>query len=134
LFLLNFSFNFFYSFLFFTLAQFIGFYFYGEYIKFINSKLAIEAEIKAMEEISKISTDVICPCDKRIVTTIPLNLKEKNEYICQGCTKKVSVFIETKTAIATEPMDETLLDDVKFIEEIKEIVKQQDDLQRSTLK
>ena len=128
LFLLNFNFNFFYSFLFFTIGQFVGFYFYSEYIRLKNSRLTVEAEIKAMEEISKISADVVCPCDKRVVTTIPLSLKEKNEYICQGCTKKVSVFIESKTAIATEPMDMTLLDDAKFIAEIQEIARKQNDL------
>lgn len=132
LFLLNFNFNFVYSFLFFTLTQFVGFYFYGEYIRFKNNKFAIEAEIKAMEELSKVTTDVFCPCDKRVVTTIPLNLKDKNEYTCQGCLKKIAVFIETRTALITEPMDKTMLDDANFIAEVQEIARKQNDLQRSS--
>ena len=81
-----------------------------------------------MEELSKISADVVCPCDKRVVTTIPLNLKDKNEYTCQGCLKKVGVFIKTKTALITEPMDHTMLDDVNFVAEIQEIARRQNDI------
>lgn len=81
------------------------------------------AEIKAMEEISKVTTRVICPCDRGIVAEIPISLHNKNEYTCAGCSKKISVIIEPKTALATEPMDETLLDNKDFIVELEKKVK-----------
>ena len=115
LFLLNFNFNFIYSLLFFTLLQFVGFFFYGEYIRLRDNKLAVLAEIKALEEISKITTEVVCPCDLRYTQNIPVSLKSKNEYVCGGCKKKISVIIEPKTALMTEPMNATLLDDPDFI-------------------
>jgi hypothetical protein len=121
LFLLNFGFNFFYSILFFILLQIIGFYFYGEYVRQKNNKLAVLAEIKAMETLAQVTVDVLCPCDKQVPTTLPLSLRKKNEYICSGCNKKVSVILEPKTALTTEPMNSTLLDDVQFINKIEKL-------------
>jgi len=124
LFLLNFQFNFFYSFVFFILLQFLGFFFYGEYVRLRDNRLAVMAEIKAMEEISKITTRVVCPCDRALVKNLPISLHKKNEYVCDGCNKKISVLVETKTALATEPMDETLLDDNKFLNEVAKKVEE----------
>jgi hypothetical protein len=121
LFLLNFNFNFLYSFLFFTLLQFVGFFFYGEYIRLRNGRLAVLAEVKALEEISKVTTVVTCPCDRALKTSLPLSLHKKNDYMCAGCNKKISVIIETKTALATEPMNQTQLDDPTFIQAIEQI-------------
>ena len=82
------------------------------------------AEIKAIEEISKVTTQVICPCDRGIVAEIPISLHKKNEYTCTGCNKKISVIIEPKTALATEPMNDTLLDNKEFIVELEKKVKE----------
>lgn len=123
LFLLNFGFNFIYSSIFFILLQYLLFFFYGEYIRLRDNKLAILAEIKAMEEISKITTKVVCPCDRALVKELPISLHKKNEYICDGCNKKISVILEQKTALATEPMNDTLLDDKTFIREVEEKIK-----------
>lgn len=125
LFLLNFGFNFFYSFLFFTLLQFVGFYFYGEYVKRKNAKLALEAEIEGLKFLEKITAEVVCPCDKKIVTRIPLSLTEKNYYNCGGCNKKISVILEPRTALATEPQDETYLDDPEFIKQVNNLLQNQ---------
>lgn len=76
-----------------------------------------------MEEISKITTRVVCPCDRGIVTELPISLHRKNEYTCTGCDKKISVIIEPKTALATEPMDETLLDNKMFIQDLENKIK-----------
>jgi hypothetical protein len=121
LFLLNFGFNFLYSFLFFILLQFIGFFFYGEYIRLRDNKLSVLAEIKALEEISKVTTVVTCPCDRALTASVPLSLHKKNEYVCAGCDKKISVIVETKTALATEPMNFTRLDDPAFIQEVEKL-------------
>ncbi len=126
LFLLNFDFNFLYSFLFSTLLQIIGFYFYGEYAKFQNNRLAIQSELKALEELTKITTDVVCPCDRRLITTLPVMFHKKNEYICNGCNKKISVLLEAKTALATEPIDTSSLDDAQFMLDLREKLKKDD--------
>lgn len=126
LFLLNFSFNFLYSFLFCTLLQFIAFYFYGEFIKYKNNRLAVEAELRAMEELTKVTTDVICPCDRRLVTNLPLMFHRKNDYICNGCNKRISVLLEAKTALATEPMNTSSLDDKQFILDLEDRINNND--------
>lgn len=99
----------------------MGFFFYGEYIRLKENKLAVLAEIKALEEISKVTTVVTCPCDRGIKTSLPLSLHKKNDYICSGCDKKISVLIETRTALATEPLDRTQLDDPAFIQAVEKI-------------
>ena len=80
------------------------------------------AEIKAMEEISKVTADVICPCDRRTITSLPLSLHSKNEYTCQGCNKRIAVVLEPKTALITEPMNTTSLEDPEFLENLKKII------------
>lgn len=125
LFLLNFGFSFVYSLLFFTLLQFLGFFFYGEYIRLRDNKIAVMAEIKAMEEISKITTTVVCPCDRALLKNLPISLHKKNEYVCDGCNKKISVILEPKTALMTEPMDSTLLEDKDFLRDIERKVKEE---------
>ena len=126
LFLLNFNFYFIYSFLFCTLFQFLGFYFYGEYVKFKNNKLAIDTELRALNELTKITTEVVCPCDRKLITTLPIMFHKKNEYICNGCNKKISVLLEAKTALATEPMNTSSLDDVQFMLNLEERLKKDD--------
>lgn len=125
LFFLNFNFNFLYSLVFFTLLQFLGFFFYGEFIRLRDSKFAIMVELKAMEEISKITTTVVCPCDRALKKDIPISLHKKNEYMCEGCNKKISIILEPKTALLTEPMDRTLLDDKEFLKEVEQKVKEE---------
>ena len=99
------GFAFFPSFLFFILVQYVGFYFYGEHIKRRTNKLKIETELRVLEEQSKQKATVICPCDRGIETTIPININGENRYKCPGCIKDVTVFVTTKTALATTPTD-----------------------------
>jgi transposase-like protein len=82
-------------------------------------------ELKAMEEISKITTTVVCPCDRALKKDIPISLHKKNEYMCEGCNKKISIILEPKTALLTEPMDRTLLDDKEFLKEVEQKVKEE---------
>jgi hypothetical protein len=103
LFLFSIGYNFLYSFLFFTLLQFIGFYFYGEYVKRKTSRLLLDLEIKQTEIKSKQQATVVCPCDRNVETTIPININGDNTYKCPGCMKNISVYITTKTALTTTP-------------------------------
>jgi len=101
----SFGFGFLPSFLLFTLLQFIIFYFYGEYIKRKNNKIKLDVELKLFQEQSRQMTIVTCPCDRNIETTIPININGENKYKCPGCIKDVTVFLTTKTALATTPAD-----------------------------
>jgi hypothetical protein len=127
IFLLSFSIPFLNSFLFFIVLQFIGFYFYGEHVKRKALKLEIDAEIKLLEESTKQQLTVVCPCDKNIQSTIPIDVNRENKYICQGCNKQISVFLEAKTALSTTPILTNPLDNLNtplIDEEVKKLIKQ----------
>ena len=122
-FFLNFGFNFISSFVFFFLLQFVGFYFYGEYVKRKNARIITELELRAAAELKKITVDVTCPCDNRIQTRIPIDTSGNNSYICGQCDKKVSVLIEAKTALKTDPIIEDSLSNPDFIGNVEKIIK-----------
>lgn len=98
--------NFFAGLVFFSVLQFVGNYFYRDYME---KKVAIEEErliIAREAELSKQGTTVTCPCDRGVQCFIPIKLNEPNEYSCPGCKKQVNVHINYKTAIATIPVIE----------------------------
>ena len=101
----SFGLNFVSSFLFCILLQYIGFYFYGEYVKRKRGKLKLDTELKIIEQQLKQQATVVCPCDRNVETTIPININGENRYKCPGCLKDVTVFVSTKTALATTPTD-----------------------------
>lgn len=105
LFLTSFNFPFLYSFILFIGIQFLFFYFYGEYNLRKNSKIRLDAELKLAQERARQTTDVLCPCDRAIISPVVIDLsKPVNKYICPGCNKNISVFSEFKTALSTEPI------------------------------
>jgi hypothetical protein len=98
--------NFFAGLVFFSVLQFVGSYFYRDYME---KKLAVEEEkliIAREAELSKQGATVTCPCDRGMQCFIPIKLNEPNEYSCPGCKKQVNVHINYKTAIATIPVVE----------------------------
>jgi len=94
------------SFFFFIAAQFVGFYFYSEFIK--RKLLREEREfILAQEaELSKQGAEVICPCDRNVKCFVPIILNEYNTYNCPGCKKDIHVMVNYKTALVTTPVVE----------------------------
>ena len=122
-FFLNFGFNFILSFIFFFILQIIGFYFYGEYIKRKNAGIIADLELRAAAELKKITADVTCPCDKKIQTRIPIDTSGDNWYTCGQCNKKVSVLIETKTALRTDPIIGDPLSNPDFVGSVEKILK-----------
>lgn len=88
----------------FTVLQFVGFYFYTEYVRRKNT-LQEQAFILAREaELSKQGAEVICPCDRNIKCFVPIILNEYNSYNCPGCKKDIHVMINYKTALVTTPV------------------------------
>lgn len=123
LFFMSVGFFFWPTFFFFFIAQFIGFYFYGEHVKRKNAYMEAQLELAAASELAKITADVVCPCDKKVHTTIPIEMNSDNAYICSQCDKKISVVLEAKTFLKTDPFKEDPLDNPVIIENLKEALK-----------
>jgi len=89
---------------FFTVLQFVIFYFYNDYT---NKRIAIEGEkiLLAREaELSKQGAEVICPCDRNIKCFVPIVINDRNDYICPGCKKTINVLVNLKTVLTTTPI------------------------------
>lgn len=105
------------------ILQFIVFYFIGEYVNNRKIKLLISADTEITKERLKQFTSVVCPCDRKIETDIPIKISEPNSYRCPGCDKQISVFVETKTALSTEPLFVNPLDTPLITEEVEKMIK-----------
>jgi hypothetical protein len=123
LFCMNFGFNFWITSSFLFLLQIVGFYFYGEHVKRKNAFIQAKLELDAITELRKISVDVVCPCDKKAQTTIPLDMNTDNSYICSQCAKKVGVILDVKTVLKTEPIQEDPLRNPQIIKDVEEALK-----------
>lgn len=123
LFLLNFGFNFWVSTIFFFLLQLVGFYFYGEHIKRKNAILQAQLEMQIATELKKITADVVCPCDKKVQTTIPIEMNTDNSYICSQCSKRIGVIVETKTVLKTDPISKDPLSNPEILTTFEEALK-----------
>lgn len=89
---------------FYTILQFVIFYFYNDYT---SKKIAIEEEkiILAREaELSKQGAEVVCPCDRNVKCFVPIVINDRNEYTCPGCKKTVNVMVNLKTVLTTTPI------------------------------
>lgn len=123
LFFLNLGFNFWITSIFFFLLQIVIFYFYGESVKRKNAYIQAKLELEAAVELKKITADVICPCDKKVQTTIPIEMNSENSYTCGQCDKRIKVIVETKTVMKTDPILEDPLNDPKIIHNFEEALK-----------
>lgn len=113
--------NFIAAFLSITILQFLFFYFYGEFVTSKNVKLILQTEIDIAKEKSKQITQVVCPCDRKIASPVPINLNAPNSYKCPGCDKQISIFVETKTALSTQPILTDPLTTPIVLDQIKNI-------------
>lgn len=123
LFLTNIGFNFWVSSAFFFLLQIILFYFYGEHVKRKNAYIKAQLELEAAIQLKKITADVVCPCDKKVGTTIPIDMNGDNSYTCSQCEKKIKVVVETKTFLKTDPIVDNPLIDSKVLYNFEEALK-----------
>lgn len=95
------------GFLFFSVLQFVGFYFYREHQQ---RKIAIEEQKLILireEQLNKQGAEVTCPCDRNIKCFVPIVLNDRNEYTCPGCNKDINVMVNLKTALITTPVLES---------------------------
>lgn len=122
-FLASFAIPFLNTFVFCIIAQFLFFYFYGEYVKNKKNKFILAMELKEIEEQNKQSTIVTCPCDRNIQTTIPIDINGINDYVCPGCYKNIAVYVTAKTALATTPVSVNPLESPIFLNAIEEKIK-----------
>lgn len=123
LFFLNLNFNFWFTASFFFILQVIGFYFYGEHVKRKTAIIQAELELIAEAEMKKITVDVVCPCDKKVQTTIPIEMNSDNSYICGQCDKKIRVLLEAKTVLKTDPILTDPLKSPDLLNTIQEALK-----------
>jgi len=105
-----------------TLLQFLFFYAVGEILKRKDSKKLLEFSIKQQELMSQQSTTVVCPCDRKIESTIPIRLDRDNTYICAGCNKNINVKAEFKTALNTTPVLINPIDTPILEEHVKQLL------------
>lgn len=123
LFFLNFGFNFWISSVFFFLLQIVLFYFYGEHVKRQNSFFKAQLELEAAIELSKITANVTCPCDKKIKSEIQIDINGDNTYNCGECFKKIGVIVETKTVLKTDPILQDPLSNPEILDTFEEALK-----------
>jgi len=105
-----------------TLLQFLVFYIVGEVVKRNNSKKMAEYILRQSEIQAQQSATVVCPCDKRINTTLPIRLNTDNTYECAGCKKDIVVNIELKTALITTPISVNPIDTPLLEEHVKQLL------------
>lgn len=76
---------------------------------------------KKLEQYNQQGVEITCPCYREKKALIPIKLNQINDYKCLDCNKNVSVNVDVKTFLATEPLDgeATDLALLKAVEAIK---------------
>jgi hypothetical protein len=80
---------------------------------------------KKLEQYNQQGVEITCPCYREKKALIPIKLNQVNDYKCLDCNKNVSVNVDVKTFLATEPLDgeATDLALLKAVEAIKKFDK-----------
>lgn len=58
-----------------------------------------------ISEYTKQGVEVTCPCSRAIKNLIPIQLNADNSYKCLDCARNVTVNVEVKTFLETQPVD-----------------------------
>jgi hypothetical protein len=58
-----------------------------------------------ISEYTKQGVEVTCPCSRSIKNLIPIQLNTDNSYKCLDCARNVTVNVEVKTFLETQPVD-----------------------------
>jgi hypothetical protein len=89
---------------------------YNGFIYVLETYTAIKAkklENEQLRELAYQGVTVTCPCLQRVKEFVPIRFNTPNYYKCGTCAKTVNVFIDTETALVTEPLPDT---DISSIE------------------
>ena len=78
--------------------------FYQIYLKILSLYIQ-RIKLDKLKEYSKQGVEVSCPCYRENKVFIPIRLNGNNDYKCLECNKNVSVNVDIKTFLATEPLD-----------------------------
>jgi hypothetical protein len=77
---------------------------YQIYLKIVSIFIE-KIKLDKIKEYSKQGMEVSCPCYKANKVFIPIRLNGNNDFKCLECNKNVSVTVDVKTFLATEPLD-----------------------------
>jgi len=84
-----------------TLIQIILYQIYVRILKAYYDFLSY----KKLEQYNQQGVEITCPCYREKKALIPIKLNQVNDYKCLDCNKNVSVNVDVRTFLATEPLD-----------------------------
>lgn len=87
-----------------VIIQITGFYFYSNIVDFLIVFKSKKLEVERLKQLSYQSVEVECPCYKKVRSFVPYRFNADNFYKCGECSKTISVFTTTETAVMTEPV------------------------------
>jgi hypothetical protein len=88
-------------------VQFIISYIFNSALNSIVALKNKQLENERIREFSMQGLEVECPCSKKVKAFVPIRLNTANKYKCAECQKTISVFVNSSTALATEPIEDT---------------------------
>ena len=84
-----------------AIVQIVAYNIYRQIVVLLAEKLANDR----ISEYSKQGVEVTCPCSRAIKNLIPIQLNTDNSYKCLDCSRNVTVNVEVKTFLETQPVD-----------------------------
>jgi hypothetical protein len=84
-----------------AIVQIVLYNVYRQIVVLFAEKLANDR----ISEYTKQGVEVTCPCSRAIKNLIPIQLNTDNSYKCLDCARNVTVNVEVKTFLETQPVD-----------------------------
>ncbi len=84
-----------------AIVQVVLYNIYRQIVVLFTEKLANDR----ISEYTKQGVEVTCPCSRAIKNLIPIQLNTDNSYKCLDCARNVTVNVEVKTFLETQPVD-----------------------------
>ena len=81
---------------------------YNSYMYIVDSITYVrlkQIELERIKITSSQTINAICPCDKKEVQGVQIDLSSDNYYKCNSCKRNIKAIISTETALSTEPVD-----------------------------
>ena len=87
--------------------QFIASYIFSSILNMFIALKNKQLENERIKEFTMQGMEVECPCSKKAKAFVPIRLNTANKYKCAECQKTISVFLNSSTALTTEPIEDT---------------------------